>query len=100
MDEPFAFKNGDGSESVPYWEEKRKIVFCNLNATGDFEKDEYHTFTWDIFQRGVGYVREEPWQRQYFFVIACVKGSPANPCQALTLCLAFSKMNALKLMTQ
>jgi len=55
MYEPFAFKNDDGSESVPYWEEKRKIVFCNLNAFVDFTHctDEFHTFSWDIFQMSI-----------------------------------------------
>jgi hypothetical protein len=53
MYEPFAFERDDGSEYVPYWEETRKIVFCNLNAFGDYPKYEYHTFTWDIFKKNI-----------------------------------------------
>jgi len=52
MHEPFAFRREDGSEFVPYWDERHKIVFCNLNAWGGLPTDEYHTFSWDIFTQG------------------------------------------------
>jgi hypothetical protein len=42
--EPFEVENGD----IPYWNEKIKVVFCNLNAYGEGdEKEGFNRLTWN-----------------------------------------------------
>lgn len=51
MNEPFVIKDDRGFEAIPYWQEKYKIVFCNLATYAEHMTDENHTLTWDIFQQ-------------------------------------------------